>query len=69
VASTYRWQDAVQRESEVLLLIKTTEPRLDAVAQAIREASSYELPEFVAVRVDSGSPAYLVWLAAAVTGT
>lgn len=69
VVSTYRWQDAVHRDPEVLLLIKTTEARLDAVAKAIREASSYELPEFVAVRVDTGAPAYLAWLAEAVTGS
>jgi periplasmic divalent cation tolerance protein len=67
VMSTYRWQDAVQHERETLLMIKTTEERLAAVERTIKERSSYELPEFVAIPVQSGSAAYLDWLSAAVT--
>ena len=66
VTSTYRWQGEVQNGREVLLLIKTTEARLADVERTIRERSSYELPEVVAVRVDTGSPSYLDWLAGAV---
>ena len=68
VRSTYRWQGAVQFDEEILLLIKTTEERLGAVKQTIEERSSYELPEFLAVRVETGSVRYLDWLARAVTG-
>jgi periplasmic divalent cation tolerance protein len=67
VRSTYRWQGAVQSDDEVLLLIKTTEERLGAVQRMIGERSSYELPEFLAVRVETGSTAYLDWLTRAVT--
>ena len=66
IMSTYRWQDDVHQDRETLLLIKTTEDRLAAVERTIRARSSYELPEFIAVRVDTGSAAYLDWLAAAV---
>ena len=68
VMSTYRWQDAVQQERETLLVIKTTETRLAAVEQTIKERSSYELPEVVAVPVTGGSSKYLDWLQAAVKG-
>ena len=67
VVSTYRWQDAVQQERETLLMIKTTETRLTAVEQTIKERSSYELPEVVALPVQAGSAEYLDWLRAAVT--
>jgi periplasmic divalent cation tolerance protein len=67
IMSTYRWQDAVQHERETLLVIKTTEARLTAVEQTIRERSSYELPEVVAIPVQGGSARYLDWLRAAVT--
>lgn len=67
VMSTYRWQGEVHNDQEILLLIKTTEDRLADVERTIRERSSYELPEFIAVRVDTGSTAYLDWLADAVT--
>ena len=66
VLSTYRWQGSVQSEQEVLVLIKTTEARLQAVESAIRAQSGYELPECIAVRVEAGAPAYLDWLAGAV---
>jgi periplasmic divalent cation tolerance protein len=67
VASTYRWQGAVQHEQESLLVIKTTEARFVAVEQAIRARSSYELPEVLAVPVQAGSAPYLKWLHDAVT--
>jgi periplasmic divalent cation tolerance protein len=66
VTSTYRWQDAVERDEESLLVIKTTEDRYPDVEKTIRERSSYELPEVLAVRVVGGSEAYLAWLAGAV---
>jgi len=66
VASTYRWQGAVQQEQECLLVIKTTEARFAAVEQAIRERSSYELPEVLGIAVQTGSARYLDWLRAAV---
>jgi len=66
VRSTYRWQGAVETAQEVLVLIKTTEERLDAVRATVHAQTAYELPEFLAVRVDTGSRDYLSWLAAAV---
>lgn len=67
VQSTYRWQGGVEREQESLLVIKTTETRLAAVEQAIRDRSSYEVPEVLAIPVHGGSAAYLDWLADSVT--
>ncbi len=66
VASTYRWAGAVQRDQESLLVIKTTEARLPALEAAIRERSSYELPEVLAIPVHGGSAGYLAWLAESV---
>jgi periplasmic divalent cation tolerance protein len=62
VSSTYRWLNGVQKDQETLLIIKTTETRLAALEQTIRQHSRYELPEVVAIAVESGSPAYLEWL-------
>lgn len=63
ITSTYRWQDAVERDQETLLLIKTTRNRYPDVERAIREQSSYDLPEVVAVPLAAGLPGYLAWLA------
>ncbi|HSR65662.1 MAG TPA: divalent-cation tolerance protein CutA [Xanthomonadaceae bacterium] len=64
VRSVYRWQGAVERADEVLLLIKTTHARLDALAERVRALHPYELPELVAVEAAGGLPAYLDWVAA-----
>jgi periplasmic divalent cation tolerance protein len=62
VVSIYRWKDAVQRDAEVLLVVKTSEARFEAVRDAILELHSYEVPEVVSIPLHGGSPAYLAWL-------
>lgn len=66
VVSIYRWNDAVQRDSERLLVVKTSAARFAAVRDAILELHSYEVPEVVMVPISGGSAAYLAWLAGAV---
>ena len=62
VTSTYRWKDEVQQDQETLLIIKTCVSRLAAVEQTIREKSKYELPEFLALRVEAGGADYIEWI-------
>jgi periplasmic divalent cation tolerance protein len=63
VRSVYRWQGAVERADEWLLLVKTSRDAYAAVESAIRELHSYECPEIIATSIDAGSEAYLCWLA------
>ena len=60
--SVYRWNEAVQHDEEYPVLIKTNADRYPALEAAIRAAHPYELPEIVAVKVESGLPAYLAWV-------
>lgn len=60
--SVYRWDGAVQHDEEYPVLIKTNADRYPALEAAIRAAHPYELPEIVAVKVESGLPAYLAWV-------
>jgi periplasmic divalent cation tolerance protein len=62
VRSVYRWQAEVEASEELLLLIKTTSERLERVEAEIRRIHSYELPEFLVLRPDSGSRGYIEWL-------
>ena len=66
IASTYRWQGKVEQGQESLLVIKTTEERFAALEAIIRERSSYDLPEVLAIRVQGGSAQFLEWLEASV---
>ena len=64
VRSIYRWQDRVEDEAEVLLVIKTRAERVAALAARLRALHPYELPELVALPVAAGLGSYLEWVAA-----
>ena len=60
--SVYRWQGALERSEEVLLLIKTTRSRYPALQARLPQLHPYELPELLAVESVFGLPAYLQWV-------
>jgi len=60
--SLYRWEGKICRDSEFMLLIKTSESEYPAVEAAIRELHSYELPEILAFAVAHGEPSFLAWI-------
>jgi periplasmic divalent cation tolerance protein len=61
--SIYRWQGAVECETERQVVMKTTMPRVDALWERVRDLHSYEVPEFVVVPIVDGNQAYLKWIA------
>jgi len=62
IRSIYRWQDAVQREQEYLLLIKTSAQQAAGLKAAFAELHPYELPEHVELAIAGGGDGYLQWL-------
>jgi periplasmic divalent cation tolerance protein len=62
--SHYRWQGRIQRDAEVLLLLKTTASRLAALEKLILAKHPYDTPEFVVVTLAGGNRRYLDWLRA-----
>ncbi len=64
VHSIYRWKGEIESADEVMLLIKTTTANLRAVEAELKAMHPYDLPEFIALPIESGSSAYLAWLSA-----
>ena len=62
IASVYRWQGAVEREEEALLLMKTTEANLEPLRERLLALHPYDTPEFLAFKAAAGAPDYLRWL-------
>ena len=62
VHSTYRWQEAVQDEPEVLLVIKTVTTRYSELEMRLKSLHPYEVPEIIAFSVAQGLPDYLRWV-------
>jgi periplasmic divalent cation tolerance protein len=61
--SVYRWQGAVERETERQVVIKTAMPRIDALWQRVRDLHPYEMPEFIVIPIVDGNQSYLRWVA------
>ena len=66
--SIYRWKNKVCEDSEYLLLIKTRRTLFPAVAEAIREIHSYELPEVLEFPVGNAEPNFHRWVVETATG-
>jgi periplasmic divalent cation tolerance protein len=62
VHSVYRWKGKVAQAREVLLVTKTSRKRLRALRALVGHLHSYDVPEFIALPIFAGSPAYLRWL-------
>jgi periplasmic divalent cation tolerance protein len=63
VMSVYRWRGAVERENELILVIKTLAERVDALKARLLELHPYELAEVVVIPIVGGHGAYLEWIA------
>lgn len=68
VTSIYRWEGAVQRDGEVLILLKTTVAGLATLMSRVEELHPYDVPEVLAVPIVAGLDAYTGWVAASVHG-
>lgn len=60
--SFYFWENEVQKDSEHLLLIKTSEEKYAELENFIKANHSYDVPEIVAVSSEKVSDDYLKWL-------
>lgn len=60
--SVYRWEGKVERQSEVLLIAKTTQAKFADLEREVRALHTYDTPEIVAVPITAGSAPYLEWL-------
>jgi len=64
IESHYRWQGKLETSAEVMLLLKTTQPRLAALEKLILAEHPYDTPEFLVLPLRAGNQRYLAWLAA-----
>ena len=62
VTSMFRWQDAIQEEEEILLIIKTHTEAFDELAATVKSHHSYDTPEVIGLPIVLGSRAYLEWI-------
>src|ERR687895_2235575 len=62
IESVYRWNGEVRRDTEILIIAKTTAALFNDLEKAVRAIHSYDTPEIVAVPMAHVSEPYRVWL-------
>jgi periplasmic divalent cation tolerance protein len=62
VTSVYRWQNQIQNDSELLLIIKTETDKLQKLIDRLEELHPYKVPEILSFRIEAGSNPYLNWV-------
>jgi periplasmic divalent cation tolerance protein len=62
VRSLYRYKGKLEDDRELLLLMKTSEDRLDALTRRVPQLHPYEVCEVIALAVGSGHQPYLDWV-------
>ncbi len=60
--SVFFWENGVQTESELLLLIKTTETKMAQVKAILEERHSYDVPEIIALDGEVLHKPYMEWV-------
>ena len=60
--SFYRWKGEVQEAEESMLLIKTTDARLEELVEFIEREHSFDLPEFIVLDPEAVEHGYRDWL-------
>ena len=67
IMSIYRWREEVEHEYEQLMMIKTSEARVEDLRQRLLESHPYDVPEFVVLEIDRVEDPYLRWLVESVS--
>jgi periplasmic divalent cation tolerance protein len=62
VASTYWWNDELERSEEWFVFLKLPADRYDELAAFLAERHSYDEPEILATPIVSGSASFLAWM-------
>jgi len=62
--SIYRWEDKIERSTEVPIMIKTNQNQYAEIEKIILKLHPYELPEIITLNVNGGLPSYLQWVGA-----
>jgi periplasmic divalent cation tolerance protein len=62
VESFYTWKGKLESAREHLLVIKTTASRFAELEREVHRMHSYDVPEFIALPIVTGSGKYLSWL-------
>lgn len=62
ITSYFWWDDAVQKDDESMLIVKTTQQRFDNLLKFVRANHPYDLPEVIALPLSDAFGDYVDWV-------
>jgi len=62
VTSFYFWKGELQKDSELILFIKTTKEAEEQAINEIRKVHPYEVPEILSLSIENGLEEYINWM-------
>ena len=62
ITSIYSWQDAIEQDNELLLIVKTRNANFDRLSSTVEKIHPYDVPEIIGVPIGASSKAYLAWM-------
>jgi periplasmic divalent cation tolerance protein len=62
--SHYRWEGAIERGEEVVMMVKTRANLFEAVRAAVKSMHSYTTPAILVIPIEDIDPSYRAWLLA-----
>ena len=62
VKSIYRWQEKIEEDSELLIIIKTKATMYKKMQASLINWHPYEVPEVIALQINEGNKDYLNWI-------
>ena len=62
VHSVFRWKNKIEKDHEVLLILKSRRGCFAKIVKAVKKYHSYDVPEIIALPIIDGSKDYLKWL-------
>jgi periplasmic divalent cation tolerance protein len=64
MVSLYRWEGAIERGDEAVMIIKTRVSLAEAVRAAVKEMHPYATPAILVIPLESVDAEYLAWMMA-----
>ena len=62
INSVYWWRGNIEKDSEELLIVKTTFEKFKELSKRVKEVHPYTVPEIIALPIAEGNEEYLNWI-------
>lgn len=62
INSMYWWNDSINQDNEIALILKTTKGKFEEVEKEISHVHSYGCPCVISLDIKEGSKKYLEWV-------